>query len=468
MAGVDLSKKLEFLAKRYDIFECGEENDYSEKEEEYIESGHELIEPVISPHSGKVLAIRATKYKKGKYAKTSVSIEYHVFEKMILADPSERKEFLQWMLNVVNRNLKDGSVDDAIRFIEEDLTQATDYLKLFQENKKKKLFLEMASISYVLKDVKDRGDINQYRSLSQLFDAVDPFIKRDPSDIERAMERFVRSGKAEIPVRDRKYTVFIPKTREANVLFDKFSSWCTAKPKNGMFKSYTENNRTPQGTKSKIYIVIDNGFFEGKNKLIYQIHFETHQIRDRSQHVVDLYDKVLKHSEAVSNYFKDELIGCAKKSPNRLKNLYVDYLDRFKLSGEKIELFDDDTPYLFFKGQNIKDIKDISRFKDLNELIIIDCKMETLNESIGTLKNLAVLSIPKNKVREIPSWIGYCTNLVFMNLKGNHIDSIPETIANLDKSRGGSLEGVAINPSEIGEVNFNKLKSLLPKTEIIS
>ena len=105
---------------------------------------------------------------------------------------------------------------------------------------------------------------------------------------------------------------------------------------------------------------------------------------------------------------------------------------------------------------------------ELNELIIIDCKMETLNESIGTLKNLSVLSIPRNKVREIPSWIGYCKNLVFMNLKGNHIDSIPETIANLDKSRGGSLEGIAINPSEIGEVNFNKLKSLLPETEIIS
>jgi len=285
--------------------------------------------------------------------------------------------------------------------------------------------------------------------------------------MEQLIDKMVRAGKATIPVRDRRYTVYIPIDRDASVIFDKFANWCTAKADNGNFKHYVEN-KTPFGKRSSIYIIIDNGFFKGESDSLYQIHFETHQVRDRAQKQINFYSHVLKNSEAISNYFKDELIRLAKESLNRLDNKYVSYLKEFNLAGEMIELYDDNTPYLLFKGQSIKDLKDISRFKELKELIIIDCKMEMLKESIVKLENLDVLSIPQNRVTEIPSFLGYCRSLIFINLKGNKIHSIPDTIGNLDKSNGGSLEYMAVNPSDIGETNFKKLKSLLPKTEFIT
>jgi Leucine-rich repeat (LRR) protein len=143
-------------------------------------------------------------------------------------------------------------------------------------------------------------------------------------------------------------------------------------------------------------------------------------------------------------------------------------LKKFKLGANIIELYEDNSPYLFFKGQQMKDLSDLSRFKELKELIIIDCKMEKINTSISELRKLDVLSIPKNRVTELPACIGDCRSLYFINLKGNKIHSIPETIGELDKSRGGSLEYMAVNPSDIGEANFTKLKSLLPQTSFIS
>jgi hypothetical protein len=71
--------------------------------------------------------------------------------------------------------------------------------------------------------ITDFTDINQYKSLAQLFDAVDPFIEKDASAIERTMQRFVDIGQAVIPVKDRKFTLFIPKSTEANVVFDNFA-----------------------------------------------------------------------------------------------------------------------------------------------------------------------------------------------------------------------------------------------------
>ena len=75
--------------------------------------------------------------------------------------------------------------------------------------------------------------------------------------------------------------------RDASVLFGKFAGWCTAVAGNGMFANYT-NYKTPISSKSKIYIIIDNEFLNGKfeenslpNEVMYQIHFESKEIRDK-------------------------------------------------------------------------------------------------------------------------------------------------------------------------------------------
>jgi hypothetical protein len=200
-----------------------------------------------------------------------VSISFDVFTSIIEADPTPNKSCVQWMLNVFTRLIKSGGTytQVAIRFVIEDLPQASSYIALFESNKRKKRFKDFCSSSHILKHIVDPTDINQYTSLAQLFDAVDPFIERKPSEVESMMDRFVKLGQAEIPVRDRKFTLFIPKVRDANVIFDKFANWCTAKPENGMFRSYTENNRRPNGNKSSIYIIINNKFLFAPSSTIW-------------------------------------------------------------------------------------------------------------------------------------------------------------------------------------------------------
>jgi hypothetical protein len=42
-----------------------------------------------------------------------------------------------------------------------------------------------------LQGITDPSNINQYKSLSQLFDAIDPFITKEPSAVARTLDKFV-------------------------------------------------------------------------------------------------------------------------------------------------------------------------------------------------------------------------------------------------------------------------------------
>lgn len=469
MGKYDATKRLAFLAERFDVFECDKDGGYTEKEKELVDSGHDLVDSIKSTYSDKVLALLSRKYREGKPPKLTVSIEMDVFTDMIAADPSEKKEYLQWMLSIVNRNLKEGKIVEAVGFMTEDLLQAKEYLILFQENKRKKKFLELVSITHTLKGVKDRSDINQYKSLSQLFDSVDPFIERNVSGVERAMRKYVDLGKAEIPFKDRNYTVFVPRVREANVIFDNFASWCTAKEGNGMFENYTKNNRNSFGGESTIYIIIDNGFFTGESDKLYQIHFETNQVRNRNQSgSVDFYEEVLTNSEGISNYFEAELTELARASSNVKNNNYTKYLIKFGFSDVLFSLYDENILTIMFNNERINKMGDLSRFKELREIIIMNSGMRNLHDSIGQMDKLEMLAIPSNGVTELPYCIGDCRGLIHLNLIGNPIKDFPNTMGGLDKSNGGSLYSLAIREKDVGKVNIDKLRKLLPQTKIIN
>ena len=206
----NVTDRLSFLAESFDVFECGEENQISEKLELLAQS--EYISTPILTQSGEIIAISSYKTNDKERILKKVSICSEVFTGMIVADPSENKMYLQWMLNLFTRLIKDGGVinlESAIRFVNEDLPQANNYLTIFEENKRKRKFKELCNGSYILKGITDPTDINQYKSLSQLFDAVDPFIEKDASAIERTLWKFVENGSAEIPVHDRKYMLYI-------------------------------------------------------------------------------------------------------------------------------------------------------------------------------------------------------------------------------------------------------------------
>lgn len=462
MESIEIKDRITFLAEQFDVFEC-----------ENIEIKLRLLADksfnsrIIKTDLGDIIAIISEKNNnKGRQIK-KISVCLDVFSDMIAADPTDNKIYLQWMLNLFSRLLKEDNVDKeliAIRLVEEDLPQANKYLTLFESNKRKRKFKELCSGSYILKDVKDPTDINQYKSLSQLFDAVDPFIEKTPSALEKTLLKFVEIGQAEIPVKDRKFTLFIPKTTEANVAFENFANWCTARKGNGMFKSYTENHRKPNGDKSNIYIIIPNSFFEGKTTDLFQIHFETKQLKDRHNgQNVSIFETVLAESDGITNFFYEELITMAKQYTKGFENNnYLDYLIKFGFAESLFELIDETTPTIRFMTREIPRLPDISKFRDLDQLIICNAKMSELHSSIGKLDKLEMLVLTENNIKGLPKEIGDLKNLKFLNIIGNPIIEIPEEIKYLDKSNGGSLYRIGVKEEDIGSDNYNKLKQLLP------
>lgn len=473
MKETSVTDRLTFLAEQFDIFECGldiiETNPIEAKLEQLHADGFESN--VVRTNDGKVIAILSTRTNEKNRILKKVSVCSEVFSDMIVADPTDNKMYLQWMLTVFTRFLKNGgdtNISAAIRFVNEDLPQANVYLILFEDNKRKKKFRDLCLSSYALKHVDDPTNINQYKSLSQLFDAVDPFIEREPSAVERTMEKFVESGQALIPVKDRKFTLFIPKTTAANVVFDKFANWCTAKEGNGMFKSYTTGHKKPNGENSDIYIIINNKFFSGESEELYQIHFETNQLKDRKNSSnVSIFETVLMESEALTNFFYEELMTMAKSFKKGIENnKYLDYLIQFGFTESLFEMFSVDSPSIKIMKREVPKLPDMSRFTEIDQLIITDAKLVELHPSVGNLSKLQMLVLTNNRIKSLPAEIGQLKEVNFINITGNPIKDIPSEIAYLDKSNGGSLFRIAVDEKDIGAENYQKLKRLLPQTLI--
>jgi hypothetical protein len=469
-----ITDRLSFLAEKFDIFDCSSEELIAEKLSILSEEGY-TCKPIITSDNV-IVAILSSKLKHEdkKYVSSKVSVCSDVFASMIVADPTENRIYLQWMLGVFSNLLRDGlfkgkeHIETAIRFVSEDLPQAQLYLQLFEENKRKRKFVDLCKGSYSLKHVSDPTNINQYKSLAQLFDAIDPFIEREPSAVERTLKKFVDSGQALIPVKDRKFTLYIPKTTAASVVFASFANWCTAREGNGMFNSYTTGHKKPSGENSDIYIIIDNKFFTGESQTLFQIHFETNQIKDKSNgQNVSIFEDVLSESEGLTNFFHEELMGMAKAHKKGIENnRYLDYLIQFGFAESLFELIDENTPTIKFMTREIPRLPDISKFNKLDQLIICDAKMVELHSSVGNLDKLELLVLSNNRIKSLPKEIGKLKNLNFINLYGNPIIDIPEEITYLDKSNGGSLHRLAARAEDIGEENFKRLKELLPTTLI--
>jgi hypothetical protein len=457
---LDINDRLKFLINKFDVLDNSK---VDSKIKSLVDSDFDVSK--IESDDGDLLAI--VYYSNNGKLKNNVSISRHVFDMMVNSDPAANKMYTQWMLEVFRRLLKSGKYVDAIRFAVEDLPMASEYLVIFESNKRKNKFKQLCLSSFILKDLSDPTDINQYKSLGQLFDAVDPFIERDLSNIERLLYKFVDSGQAKIGVRDRKFTIYIPLTRDASVVFDSFANWCTCKTGNGMFNHYTTNYKTPRGKKSKIYVVINNEFFNGvlNDNTLFQIHFESNQIKDRknTQSNVGIYDH-LSVSENILNYFHDELIELSKEYKSLTKNLYLDNLIKFGFSDSLFEIIEETTPLIVFKDKEVPKMGDVSRFKNLQTFEMNNTKLVNIHPSVCTLNNLEIMVVRDNKITQLPKEIGNLRNLVFLNILGNKIVEIPDTIKYLDKSNGGSLHRLAVCLNDIGEENYKKLKRLLPNT----
>lgn len=455
------NERLEFLAEKFDVFE---EKEIKNKVSKLEAQGFTVEKIWASGLNPLLLAIVYYITQPDCKAPRNISVSLKVFSDMIASDPTANKSCVQWMLTTFARYLKEGGegIASAIRFVDEDLPSANQYITLFEANKRKSKFKKLCKTSFILKHLLDPTDINQYKSLSQLYDAVDPFIEREPSALEGLLQRYVDGGQALIPVRDRKFTLYIPLTADASIVFNKFAGWCTARAENSMFSNYT-NQATPIGNRSRLYIVINNDFFKGTSDDLFQIHFESKQIKNAQNADARAFDEIIRQSEGLGNFFHEELLVMAKACKKGWEdNLYFDYLQRFGFCDSCFEILEDERVDITLMKMKIPKLPDISKFKCLDALAICGAGLKELHESIGKIKNLTVLSLSDNEIKSIPKEIGLLKKLEFLNLVGNPIEYIPEEIKYLDIANGGSLVRLAINQDDIGEENFERLKKLLP------
>tara|TARA_B100000925_G_scaffold124428_2_gene92525 strand:- start:5945 stop:7390 length:1446 start_codon:yes stop_codon:yes gene_type:complete len=481
MATTDKINRVEFLGEKFGVFDDSSEESIESEIKTLISEGQfSDVKPFRGGNGDIVIALICVQEvsKKSSSGETIVKLSkgirvaYSVFKSMLSSDPTKKKKYTQWMLEVFSRLLKESKYSDADRFVTEDLPLATEYLTLFEHHKKKKLFKELARESYALKGiVEDPTNINQYKSLSTLYDAVDPFIERDSSEMEKLIKTYIDSGMADLVVKDRKFSVIIPRDVKFCIIFDKFVAWCTSKPGNGMFSNYTTSRtyNRPNGKNSELYIIIDHKFFNGdlSDGSLYQIHFESKQVRNRKQNnKTSFYLDVLEKSVAVSNYFNEVLTINAKQVGNVNNNLYVDYLIKFGWTEALFEMMDDFTPIIKFMNKELPRIPDVSKFKDLHTLIVAKSKLRHIDSSIGSLQNLKELLLPQNNITILPKEIGNLKNMIMLNLLGNKLEKIPDEIKYLDKTNGGSLYRLSVSREDVGEKNYRKLKNLLPSVKM--
>ena len=86
-------------------------------------------------------------------------------------------------------------------------------------------------------------------------------------------------------------------------------------------------------------------------------------------------------------------------------------------------------------------------------VIMVQCGLETLPESIGQLSHLVELHLDHNLIQTLPATIGYLSSLAELHLQNNPITALPESIGQLQSLRRLYLnEGVISALSGAGEL----------------
>lgn len=471
-------KRINFLAEKFDIYDIEDAKAW----EVYAQENPEInLVRLAYSH----VELGYAQLVDDKIIK--VSIPNDIFIDVVEADPSHNKKYVQWILTNFTTMLRNDKIHEAYRLVKEDLHDAREYLTVFEKVKTTKRFKEVSLKNERIKDVKNPLDINQYYSLELLYDAVDPFIERDSSEILKTMEHMVTLKEAVIPFRDRKFLVYIPKTLSSSVIFRNFASWCTARPENSNFSGY-RNRKTPNGKQSELYIVVPAEFLEGKSDEVYQFHFESNQFHDKSNRSINLEDFLNKDLN-LRKYFVDILVDKISGYTNIAdlsSSTYMNTVNELGLGDQLFKLMKEDLITLNYvytdksaenKGLSssytksklrFKSIKDVSRFSQLSQMTLVNVDLNSLDCDFNKLPYLEMISVPNNHISEVPESIGSLKNLQFLNLKGNPIEIIPESIINLDSSNGGSLDRIAIDVKHLNTESLNILMTKLPNITIIS
>ena len=411
-----------------------------EKDDERKLGGMDPNKPIIEPiedHNGLDIAY-IIKNKKGKQ---SIKLSEQIFNDIVEADPSSNKQYVQWMVQVFMRHINEGDIEQAIRFLSEDLPEANEFLTVFDSVKNKKLFKRAAPNRP--NAPQDVTNINQYNDLAHLYSVVSPFIgagddedEEGESKLWKKLKKYIDLGEAKLAYRDNDVLVYMPQTIESSCdPLGPLASWCTRREGNSYFDSYRRNNPKPDGSISDYYVIMPKKLFDGDDEgglYPLQFHFESNQIHDKNNSSIEpgrgsgKLNNVLSRFSGLHNFFKKELGSLVEMDVRRGTGLmdshYIKYLNMFggkvqdHVSGEAYKegvnnikrmasqttgplqsnkylqwlmqntegvvitdyLDTENTKALDFSNMTLRELPDLSKFKHLERITANNCGLVSL------------------------------------------------------------------------------------------
>jgi hypothetical protein len=329
-----------------------------ESGEERIPGGMNPLKDSVKPlqnHDGIDLAYKV-KNKKGK---ESIKLTDQTFNDIVTNDPTSNKQYVQWIINVFLKHIAEGDEEAAIRFVSEDLPEVNEFLGIFDKVKNKKIFKRSAPNRP--NAPQNVSDINQYNSLSHLYNVISPFIETADDEDEdgegegsesalwKKLKKYIDLGEAKLAYRDGNVLIYTPLTIESSCEpLGPLASWCTRREGNSYFDSYRRDKPKPDGSLSDYYVIMPKEIFNEKDNDIYplQFHFESGQLHDKSNASIDkpgakiTLQEVLSKYSGLRNFFLKELTTLAemdiKKGSGLMESKYIDYLNKFGGSVESI------------------------------------------------------------------------------------------------------------------------------------
>jgi Leucine-rich repeat (LRR) protein len=330
----------------------------------------------------------------------------------------------------------------------ENLYKVSDALKIFHRIKNTKLLHG------------EDKDIYTYRSVEHFVGVVfstniDTNAEINTDVLNNKELEQITLANASIVHQDPDWVIVHTVNKEANSVFGEQTTWCTAGTKWGnMFDHY--NNQ------GKLFVLIKNKIGASShiksnpdNRL--QFHFESNQYMNALDRGIDIA-LFFRNNIAAKNYFRDYIVNVLLRKTPKLEDM-IKTIKKFGMIQELIPILKDmKVKTLDLSGMIGKDsefeLANIGEVSTLEELIMRDCNLESIPESVQNLKKLKSLRLSGNKIKTVPSWINNMKTLEVLNVMKNKIEQ-PFDISGLEnllEVNAGFNEKLQVLPTGLNQI----------------
>jgi hypothetical protein len=346
-----------------------------------------------------VLLEDRTEALKQKFVETK-KVSEREFEKIMEADPTNAKKYVQWMLNKFVKDIKGPNDRAAYKLFFEDLYKITDGLELFDRIKKKF----------------SKQDINQYGLKEFADESFEIKQKLGAEELEKGKAKTEKYSELKIGT-VAGFTVYkLPQGREdlKPVACDLGSgtNWCTAHNQSNYYNTY--NRKDP------LFV-----FIKGDEK--YQYHIQSNQFMDKQ-------DRSMQQGELRDTF--EDFIEKVEGRPNKKTDLGAYQVGQFEANGEDYPVYklgnkhyteinnakifyDPDTKLLKdANGNNLKPISISMKHPYIDFMRYIFTRLSQEEKDSFNIYSRIVLGLEPETIKEVPE-------MTSLNLTNADIDQLP-------------------------------------------